>query len=255
VETEGLIRRSILLKEFERIFFLRCSRCGTEYTSITPVGKNSWKCYKCNLAWKYDEGKWRTKKVPAKRCPICERLVPIIRENISAIGLVCPTCSRVWYTTRWLEKEVILIPTRNEIGRSRPLGNFRIVETKTWRDYGALSALIDEAREEDSSFRFTPYSERNSFTTWLVLVKQDFGGYVSWNLYKDRPCLRQIFVRKRFRGGGIASALVSRLNTNGDLIVESPNDATLAILVRLGYATKQEDGIHGTRVSFLPAQL
>lgn len=252
--SKDLVGRSALLREFDEVHFLRCSECGMEYTSITPKDKDFWTCYKCNSVWKYDEGKWRVRKVPAKRCPNCDSLVPIISDNIAAIGLRCPTCGHMWYTTRWLEKDRILRATRNENRRTSPIGRFRILEAKTWRDFGALSALIDEATEEASNFRFAPFSERSFFTTWLALAEQDFAGYASWNLYRDRPCLRQIYVRKRFRGRGIASAVISRLNANGDLIVESPNDATLSILVKLGYATKQENGVSGNRVSFIQSQ-
>lgn len=241
------------MRELVEVGFIRCGKCGKDYTSVEREGEGFWRCYKCKTLQKF--GKWKIRKVPARRCPSCNHLVSITSDNISNIGLMCPGCRYNWYTKRYLQKEKILKATREQLARSvRVQSKSRNLVAKSWRDYGVLTALIDEARNEAPSFRFTPFSHRRIFTSWLFIVGSDFAGYVSWNRLPSRePCLRQIFVRDQFRHRGIATSAISRLNAKADLVIESPNDATLSILTKMGYAKLKGNNVEATRVKFIQA--
>ncbi|HTR36222.1 MAG TPA: GNAT family N-acetyltransferase [Bryobacteraceae bacterium] len=115
------------------------------------------------------------------------------------------------------------------------------------------------AEEEEQGFIYGSERERR---TMLVGDGTSFFGYLFWSENRApsgarEPILRQLFVRKEFRERGVGTAMVQ---TWADRLasplaerfgVESPNDHTLRMLVRLGYARRDGDSVVGTKCYFV----
>lgn len=113
------------------------------------------------------------------------------------------------------------------------------------------------ARNENDSFRSFRFDVNNP-KMYVISEKGTPAGYVYWNDFKEHRnegrCLRQLFIRDKFRRKGLGSLLVEKTveieSKIKKFVVESPNDKTLGILLKLGYVKEEEDGFVGIRCTF-----
>jgi GNAT superfamily N-acetyltransferase len=99
--------------------------------------------------------------------------------------------------------------------------------------------------------------DRRYFTVYLLLVAGKPAGYAAWNFWDDGvPVLRQLYIVPGLRRKGYGSRLLVEswrmFKPTRMFYVESPSNATLNMLVKLGFARRSEDGcVHGVKVMFV----
>jgi GNAT superfamily N-acetyltransferase len=99
--------------------------------------------------------------------------------------------------------------------------------------------------------------DRRYFTVYLLLVDGKPAGYAAWNFWDDGvPVLRQLYIVPELRRKGYGSRLLVEswrmFKPTRMFYVESPSNATLNMLVKLGFAGRGEDGcVHGVKVMFV----
>lgn len=245
------------------VYFYKCPNCGIEKTSWFleedgKTGKSLAICFNCDARFELDDAKWYTKTVNAYRCPKCEKFVEAIEENYSSYRLFCPSCnSLVRYSRRNIHPKKLLRATKNQLKRTIELVNeLRLLKAENWRDFASLAILLLDAKKEERGFRMSPYSHRQDFTNYLLIKGDEFIGYASWNLLKGTPTLRQIYIVEHERRKGYGSILLREslklfAGSEVEFIVESPNEKTLAMLLKLGYVEKDEVGYRGVKVRFI----
>jgi len=209
---------------------------------------------------------FRSTKVWAFRCEICGRYIENVSQNWNLLGafrkeLICPVC---WVNQR---NDLVAIDGHHisKIRSVRPdmlkssqeiSNNLYVLKVRTKWARMVLRYLNYLARKEQSAFRIMP---RREFENYILMSKEKVIGYLAWT-WKNLPRLGQIFIVREERRKGYASTLVQHFvdeqcrtpNERGFLFgVESPNEATLGLLVKLGYAREEGDKIVGLKVGFV----
>jgi len=238
----------------------QCPYCGHEHYFLyaSSPETDEVQCSSCNKKFIHIKSAWKTITVPARKCPNCKEIVAITPPNMrmDGAGYLCPGCKHMWYTKRAVEGTELLIMSSEQKSRAGQLDGFALLEAKNERDLEPVIVLGVMAKEEECSFRvMTPTKvNRERFKVFLVANEKEFVGYVLWNVFSGKPCVRQIYVRPEFRKKGIASAVFKKfVDAHGHVYVESPNAASLRILEKLGYVEKTGEVYRGIKVSFAPS--
>lgn len=125
---------------------------------------------------------------------------------------------------------------------------------RTKKHYEVYQQIFTHAQRENSSFHRLPWERyRLSSERVYVFVKdKQVVGYSQWNDFDDLPCVRQIYTTSPCRRKGIATTL---LRVEGEhtekFYVESPNDASTPLLVKLGYLTQRGDSIRNAKATVI----
>ncbi len=117
--------------------------------------------------------------------------------------------------------------------------------------------LLQHAKLEESSFKSISYNP-NDNTRVFILARDGMPiGYAYWNNFgKDnKRVIRQLFVMSADRGGTgkkLMKATVD-LEAPGDkrFSVESPNTISTQMLISLGYAKRNGEGLQGIKCAFV----
>ncbi|MBI2135923.1 GNAT family N-acetyltransferase [Candidatus Woesearchaeota archaeon] len=117
--------------------------------------------------------------------------------------------------------------------------------------------LLMHAKLEESSFRSISYEPKDNATVYILAKDGMPIGYAYWNNFNDydERVLRQMFIMPEHRGGTgkkLMKATVD-LEAPGDkkFSVESPNATSIQMLISLGYAKREGDGIQGIKCTFV----
>ncbi|WP_342304810.1 GNAT family N-acetyltransferase [Methanolobus sp. ZRKC5] len=190
-------------------------------------------------------------------CPVCGEEVENCKENSVVSTLLCG-------------KNIVMCPNKNDhmtyfvedvINKafqseeyfiiSESIAVHRIDLNKNQMLLGQLNVI---AKTEDTSFRKLDLHVKNA-ELYIITDEKIPAGYIFWNDFNDKKrCLRQIFIRKEFRKGGLGTQLIEKTfeieSENTKFVIESPNEITSKILLNLGYI-KEEGNMHvGVRCSF-----
>ena len=180
--------------------------------------------------------------------------------------LMCPECIR--HKGNTLFQELVAIngvhvsklrkPIKSMLKRSRKIAEeLYVLRVKTFRDKCALRILNMEAKIEAFSFRNLP---REEIETFLLISTVKLLGYLAWNRIGcgDKPVLRQLYIVEAERRKGLASKLIQcfvkdncRQEEKVMFVAESPNEASLQLFVKLGFAKKEGNNIIGVRMGFI----
>ena len=102
--------------------------------------------------------------------------------------------------------------------------------------------LFVVAHDEDSRFHvFGPADDWKAGRLDVDVAVKDgrIVGYATWNEYRGRPALRQIWTHSAYRRRGIATSVVAKVADQTDKFgVESPNGEGLALIKAGGWGTK-----------------
>jgi len=184
------------------------------------------------------------------QCRKCGIEVTCTWENF-AIGsqtpiVICPECLdmlAVKWGQRWIPPEEFLKT------RKRRNGLFPV---KTPRERLTLKILCFMAGKENSEFCLGIDASK---CVILWVEGEAIGYYYAYKLKScGLPCLGQLYVRPEFRRRGYATRMVQHWleNNPGEVVVESPNAATLHILEKLGLVKRDGEYYVSTgRVSFV----
>jgi RimJ/RimL family protein N-acetyltransferase len=121
------------------------------------------------------------------------------------------------------------------------------------RDQAMIGYLNFLARhEKHNCFRSLSWPSETDDNITLLAAGRAWLGYMLWSPAKsgEKPTIRQLFLRPKYRRHGIMSAViadwVSRLPVCADGIrfsVESPNQASIGLLKKLGHVAEDGTGI------------
>jgi len=249
--------------------FFKCPNCGYLTLSLTGIKVDNEVKYLCpRCGGECEESEWKTvkRKVWAFKCETCGKYVENISENWNWCGafekeLLCPVCLRA-------HRDCLVAIDGHHVSKIRTVRQDRLkqsqqvsddlylLEALTKWDRMTLRYLNYLAKKEEQSFKIMP---RETLRNYILLSRDKFIGYLAWTQEKP-PTLRQIFVTKEERRKRYATKLVQHfVNTQcpkpderGALFnVESPNNASLRLLEKLGYVKMEKDGAIGLKVRFV----
>ncbi len=251
-----------------RFDFYCCPKCHRAQESLLYGADELSECYGCDR--KIPVNDWGSAKVTRRVaiCANCDKLVPLTSDNLGWTGYLCGQCENlvaVPYGSSVVAPQEILRPTWNPemVKRARSDGQIRWAICRTKREHlPARMLYLLASAEENSNFIYGSENERK---TMLCFDGTEYWGYLFWSQTRNpadgqrRPVLRQLFLREGFRGKGLGTALVRTwieqiaLPLATSFGVESPNERTRSVLVRLGHAYFEGDKIIGTTCYFVPS--
>lgn len=173
-----------------------------------------------------------------------ERFTCVICGNLVA----CRFDNKVWDSAKFLD-----INNNPEIkARGKPLGyeNFHISPLKTKKEK-YIAKLLTWTVEDDDSF-LTPSDEMEVEIIWN---DKEIIGFIIWTRL-ETAILNAIFIKKEYRRKGIGSRFLKFWVENisdkisDEFLVESPNEKTQNMLVKLGYARREGDIPIGMKCGF-----
>jgi len=143
-----------------------------------------------------------------------------------------------------------------------PTLNLTVVKAaglRLWQHAHRLNrmAKVESWEAKSLDLPFFRRLDKRYFTVYLLLVDGKPVGYAAWNLFDDGvPVLRQLYIVPKERRKGYGSRLLVEswrmFKPTEMFYVESPSNATLNMLVKLGFARRGEDGcVHGVKVMFV----
>lgn len=193
-------------------------------------------------------------------CPICGEKVENVGSNSYIKNLTnedVTTCydgsHRTFFMENFVDKK---LGNTYDYEISNELKLF-VVDTNKKDHIHSVLQLSIIARSEDMSFCTLSFGKSN--TRFYILTENEIPvGYIYWNDFSEKDkerCLRQLFIREDFRRKGYATLLVEKTSEleSGDnkFVVESPNEITNKILVKLGIVKREEGQLIGIKCSFI----
>lgn len=249
--------------------FYQCPHCGnlsTSYSYTTAEkGETRGQCLHCRKYYKEGELKEVEKKVWAFKCETCGDYVPNTPDHWNVLGasmkeLLCPKCMH--------GKDGLVAINGHHISQLRivPLGmiergvpiakNLYVLYMKGKSERSAVRYLNYLAKNEEQGFKVIP---RRTVDCYILFSKETFFGYLAWSK-NELPTIRQLFVVKSQRRTGYATALVRHFmenqcpkpNSEGFYFdIESPNEASSYLFIKLGLIEVKDDKIIGKKVRFV----
>jgi hypothetical protein len=231
--------------------FYRCPECGQVQESIGYESDRLASCYGCGYQTTpegFSDARVRRQIV---LCGACDKAVEIIGRNHSMGGpfYVCHACGNVVafeYGKRVVSpRDVLRLEWSPQLRkRANDIGPWRWTVCKSKREHLVVQVLVSLAQADDESFLFPTGREDKAI---VCFDNSSYIGYLLWSdCHSERkesrePVLRQVFVRSDWRRKGVAMDLI---RTWADrfafplapaFVVESPNEKTIGVLMKLGY--------------------
>lgn len=217
-----------------KVFVLICPKCKDKYYSITSFD-GKWLCYNC----KYNFGEienmtWNEEEVDTIFCDKCKGEIKCTPDNFnlyfSIKAVVCPICGitvALLYRNKW-RFPITFLYLKNRDG---------ILEITTYRERIAFYVLNHMAREEMGMY-FRRLDPKYANILWN---EGKAIGYYTSSKFKDKPCLTQIYITPKNCRKGYAHKMVNHFinNSKGKVWCESPNNATLHLLLKIGLVKKE----------------
>jgi len=240
------------MKRVTKYPFYQCPYCGAKSFSIgtSEVKNGVWICTCSKCKKKLRENEFREVEKPLVEffCEKCSDYIPNVAENHCNADkdLLCPGCHRVVaYGLRPVHvSEIRKIPAEL-VTRSQPVGiDLYLIEAKKKAERAKLRYLNDLAQQEDKRF----LSVERKTKGYIIFSRKMLVGYLSWNkTEKGIPVIRQLFVVPEMQRKGLGTILVgwfvkhacsNRSKIKPLFLVESPNEASVKLIRKLGYADK-----------------
>ncbi len=189
--------------------------------------KTQFLCGNCMKKVKIQESKMKLEGIETNRCVFCNNWLAVKMDKMYfQIGKILDTVQS------------------KEVERGTMIGNSLICFSPgTKFSHSVLKFLSYSAIEEVRSFN--PYNPM--YNSSLLLVnnidgRRNYVGFLTWWTKKFKSCLAQIFIDEKWRRRGYAEALVRHwikdvgIKNQKKFLVESPNDMTKNLLVKMGHA-------------------
>lgn len=235
-----------------------CPECGREHEAVYGT-EEGFSCSKCGFFFgkELNEAMWTDKEVDAVYCNSCDRELTCTSENFNMLSsnikeVLCPICNDSDVKNYFLKHSVAIlyrgkwIPTPEFLHKKSTNG---LLPVKSLRDAITLHVLNYKGKVDESSFRSV--SPEDSKILWK---HGEAIGYLTANLSRRIPCLRQIYVRPEYRRRGHATMMIEDFlaKNKGKILVESPNEASFKMLQKMGLATIDDEGnIQSNRIDFI----
>lgn len=246
------------------VWHLQCPFCKHCYESVCLDKSHRFTCYGCKKKTHRNKLIEIILKKPMATCRVCETDVSLTPENLSGMGFYrCPTpmtCNNIVairFKNYVLQPQTIIkLEWNTDIkNRAISLGNnlFCVVCTSK-KDLAVLSMLRVMAMEEGQPFRAF-YKEKQKSVILFDTLKQKYLGFIVWSENKN-AVLRQIFVIKDEQRRGYGTNFLKFWVENfadgvsDNFGVESANEKTQGLLLKLGYAKREDGFIKGIKCSF-----
>ena len=243
-----------------------CPDCGTKYYMLSADGIGNYICRKCGHIFgnNHDglpDDVWIDEIVDAVRCPNCNRLINCTDENITwgfrKKTVVCPACTE--NSRMGITFPVVAIRYRN--GWHSPQyflsGGVKdgLKAVRSEKEWIALYVMNFEAKKEEPSFR-SPYDKNALYKIfWNSGEAIGYYTYYKFNHYFKAPMLSQIYIVTKQRRQGYATLIwedFTRMFSEGEIVVESPNEKFQSVLEKLDEIKIRGDTIeYRGRVKFL----
>jgi GNAT superfamily N-acetyltransferase len=227
----------------------QCPACQLEAQSLVISESGGWKCYRCGAEHRVEDLGSVDKTVALLTCHECGNEVSATPGNLySYWGYICPKCKNTVAITFEGElvqpNTVFSVDWNHEIQmRSKDINEeLRIAEVESERDLLIVHVMQSMAREEGEPFLGARLEEHGCCLVFHSLGRM-FLGYVLWSDDESEATLRQIYVVPEERRKGFAAGLLTYwVREYADRIgarfaVESPNEKSVALLVKLGFAS------------------
>src|SRR5258705_2022610 len=239
------------------VSFRRCPLCeqSVEILAVDDAGVAT--CYRCQHSAPLDA----FRKVQLRRtiatCAGCGADVPLTPSYAGAIGYLCPKCYNyvaVHYGNRRVPPQTALRVSwnRDVWARGQKVSDdCRFVRCRSGKDHLVVTLLQVLAKQEQSGFLFGEQSEHEAGLLLRRSNGRRYVGYLIWTK-EDHSIVRQIFVKPEERRQGLAAAALTfwvehYVGVHSTFGVESPNEKTVALLVKLGYARRDNGTVVGSR--------
>lgn len=229
-------------------------------------------CPRCSASFKDDEIKPIMVKRKMIRCNVCglENYASAVRKE-DFMTCLCKNVMAIKYNKDLVWPKTILTKQWNEdrLKNNMDDGDIHFLQIQnlfprflfcqTEKDFIVLRLLQTLAKQDDSSFNYYNKDSRNKvMIIYYTSFYYPYIGYIIWTPGKDneKPILRQCLVLEEHRKKGYGTAILKYWHEyilkQSDFVVESANEITGHILVKLNYATSNSDGsIHGLKCTFI----
>lgn len=240
------------LRKVEMYPFLQCPYCGATCFSIgTSEAKNDmgiYTCSKCKRKLRESEFREVEKPLVEFLCEKCLGYVPNVSEYRCNVDkdLLCSGCHRiVAYGPRPVHVSEVRRISAETVSRGQLVGtDLYLLEAGKKNEHAKLRYLNDLAQQEDTRLLSIQKKTRG----YIVFSRDKLLGYLTWNRTENKiPTIRQLFVIPEMRRKGLGTVLVNhfvkkacfnRSNKYPLFLIESPNEASIELLTKLGYAGK-----------------
>jgi GNAT superfamily N-acetyltransferase/uncharacterized protein YbaR (Trm112 family) len=232
--------------------FLECPDCGATYFSIgtgeVRNGVPMYTCPKCKRKLEENEFKEVKKRLVEFLCEKCLSYVPDVSDYRCNIDkdLLCSHCNRiVAYGPTPIHVSEVRKISCEMLNEGQAIGaSLYLVKARKRTERARLRYLNDLAQQEEKHFLSISKDSKG----YLIFSKKKLLGYLSWNRNEDKtPVIRQLYVVQEMRRKGLGSILVkhfvdeecsNRRDKYPLFLVESPNEAAVELLTKLGYDGK-----------------
>lgn len=190
------------------------------------------------------------------KCQVCgEEIESSEEESIysTIMGEYITACTKEDHETFFLKDSINQVLTTKEYCKISESLALHVVNTKE-REHSMLAFQLSLiAKKEYKSFLDLNLNKNNP-RMYILAEKGIPVGYAFWNDKGDERCLRQLFIREKFRRRNFGTLLVEKTadveSKNKIFIVETPNEKSLGILLKLGYVRKNERGVEYVKCVF-----
>lgn len=208
------------------------------------------------------------KLIPRTLDWVCNHETPLIFRNISRNHYECCNCGNVLairFKGRIFHPKTVMGVAWNKeiIDYAKKVdGELCFYECRNKKDILILNLMQLMAKLEGESFLYSKFGSSTHNGLFFDATTQKYLGLITWTEeeYKNAPCLilRQIFIMENERKKGYGTKLLQFWvenyadNVNKDLfVIESPNEISQRLLIKLGYASKKNGELQGLKCRFV----
>jgi hypothetical protein len=237
----------------------QCPSCGTLH-EVLFGSDNGFKCFNCKTTCLLEEFKQSEMEATFAVCAECDQEMALTPYREGFIGYLCRcgNCVAVPFENELvLPSDILRLEWNTALAaRGVPLTKTCLVAVcETAKDREILKMLQVLAQEENGEFRLA-----NSENDALLAFDARIGiylGYVLWYNDIEYATLNQLFVVPEQRRRGHAASMVMYWVENHakriaeKFVLESPNEAAIALHLKLGHVRKEGDQIVGVNCRFV----
>lgn len=242
------------------VFHFKCPYCGGCFESYV---NNT--CPKCRKIIQRSELKEIFLKKTIVTCSACGAETPLTPERLDCIGeygYMCDGCQSfiaIRFRNSILKPQTVIDLKWNKGIKDRALpiaNNLFLAICTNEKDFLILKILQLMAKDEESFLYIQPETQKAGL---MFNAEQNmYLGFVVWTEEKH-AVLRQIFIREDERKRGFGTKLLKFwVETFADKInerfgIENPNALSRKMLISLGCAKVEGQGIKGVKCFFVPS--
>lgn len=233
--------------------FYKCPGCGYLSEEIMWGHDGNVLCPNCDNSFRKEAFTQVKEQATFVVCSECGEEMPLTEWRLGFIGYLCDCDNYVAIPFEGQSvnpREILQLGWNEELSKSGLLlaGACSVATCETPRDWQVLYLLQVIAKQENSEFRFASEPENDA----LLAFDPASGSYIGYLLWyedheKKMATLNQLFTLPAQRRKGYAEAMVKywvhdvAKKIEETFAVESPNEKTLALLLKLGYIREEGD--------------